>query len=231
MASTGSIQKGIKFHLRPGERKIILLTGDVVMASLALLITLYFWAQRDWLYLSKEFFSNRIPPWFYFLPFFWLILNVEMYDVRRAGRRSETIKGVGIAAGVSLILYLFVFFLSDPGSLPRRGVAIFIVSSLMLMLAWRFTYISVFTTPQFMRRVLIIGAGRAGTTLVEIFKEIWPPPFYLVGMIDDDPMKQDCYVEGFPILGDSGNMLEVVEQHKVTDFNLRDYWRDARWNV
>ncbi len=51
----------------------------------------------------------------------------------------------------------------------------------------------------------------------QVFKEIWPPPFYLVGMIDDDPMKQDCYVEGFPILGDSGNMLEVVEQHKVTD--------------
>ena len=48
-------------------------------------------------------------------------------------------------------------------------------------------------------------------------------------MIDDDPMEQDCYVEGFPILGDSGNMLEVVEQHKVTVFNLRDYWRDARW--
>jgi exopolysaccharide biosynthesis polyprenyl glycosylphosphotransferase len=211
-------QKTIKYRLHPGERRVILLLGDMIMAFLALLITLYFWAQRDWLDLTQEFFFNRIPSWFYLLPLIWLLLNVEMYDVRRAGRRSETFKGVAISAGISLALYLLVFFISNVQTpLPRFSVAIFIVSSSVLMILWRLTYIKVFTTPQFMRRVLIVGAGRSGTSLAKVVKESWPPPFYTVGLIDDDPMKHDCTVEGFPILGGSRDLKRIIDEHQVTD--------------
>jgi exopolysaccharide biosynthesis polyprenyl glycosylphosphotransferase len=145
------------------------------------------------------------------------LLNIEMYDIRRAGRRSETVKGILISAGVSLVLYMFVFFLSDPNSLPRRGVAAFIVASSLLMLLWRMIYIQVFTAPDFMRRVLIVGAGRAGTTLVHVIRESWPPPFFLVGLIDDDPQKVGCAIEGASILGSSIDLLKIINDHKVTD--------------
>jgi lipopolysaccharide/colanic/teichoic acid biosynthesis glycosyltransferase len=65
--------------------------------------------------------------------------------------------------------------------------------------------------------VLIIGAGRSGSTLVQVIKEIWPPPFYLVGLIDDDPLKRNTAVEGYPILGSSTDLLKVIEEHKITD--------------
>ena len=216
MGSTISFQKSIQFRLHPAERRLILMVGDALMACLALFLSLYIWNQKDWLDFPN-LIGQRVPYWFFFLPLIWLILNVEMYDIRRAGRRSETVKGVLVAAAVSLALYLFVFFLSDPGSLPRRGVAIFIVAASVLMLSWRFLYIRIFTTPEFMRRVLIIGAGRAGSTLVQVLKEIWPPPFYLVGLIDDDEMKRNTCVEGYPILGASRELLKVVEEHKITD--------------
>ena len=120
---------------------------------------------------------------------FGLIYDISNFtetlgNIRRAGRRSETVKGILVSAGVSLILYMLVFFLSEPNSLPRRGVATFIVSSSLLMLIWRLIYIQVFTAPDFMRRVLIVGAGRAGTTLVHVIRESWPPPFFLVGLIE-----------------------------------------------
>ncbi|MBE0695415.1 MAG: hypothetical protein IH586_00675, partial [Anaerolineaceae bacterium] len=217
MSSLGSVQKSFRFRLHPGERRIILATGDIVMAILALLISIYMWGQKDWLDFSKALLIDRIPPWFFSLPVIWILLNVEMYDIRRAGRRSETIKGILVSAGVSLILYMFVFFLSEPNSLPRRGVAAFIVASSLLMLIWRFVYIQVFTAQDFMRRVLIVGAGRAGSTLIHVIRESWPPPFFLVGLIDDDVEKIGCTIEGAPILGSSSDLSRIIDEMKVTD--------------
>ena len=202
--------------MHPGERRIILLIGDAVTAALALLVAIYLWGQQDWLNFP-ELLRNRVPSWFFLMPLFWLILNVELYDIRRAGRKSETVKGVAGAAIISLILYLFVYFLSEPNFMPRRGVLYFIVAASGLMVLWRFLYIRVFTTPEFMRRVVVVGAGRAGTALVQVLKEVWPPPFYLVGLIDDDPYKKNTTVEGYPILGSSQDLLEIVEQYKVSD--------------
>jgi len=39
------------------------------------------------------------------------------------------------------------------------------------------------------RRVLIIGAGKAGSTLVNVITDQNPLPFNLLGLIDDDPAK------------------------------------------
>lgn len=186
------------------------------MAVLALLISLYLWNQQDWLDF-RQLLEQRIPEWFFLLPVFWLTLNVEMYDIRRAGRRRETIKGVGLAALFSFTLYLVVFFLSEPNSLPRRGVAIFIICATVLMIAWRFFYIQVFTAPEFMRRVIIVGAGRSGATLIRVVKEIWPPPFFLVGLIDDDHQKLGTLVEGYPVLGGSRDLPAILDRESVSD--------------
>lgn len=216
MGSINAVPKSMRFRLRPGERRVILFIGDAVAASLALILAIYMWGQIDWLDFSWQFLFERIPSWFWLMPLIWLILNVEMYDIRRAGRRSETIKGVAVAAAVSLLMYVFVFFLSQR-DLPRRGVITFIVFAFVLMVSWRFLYISVFTAPEFLRRVIIVGAGRAGSTLVRVVKEIWPPPFFLVGLIDDDPEKIGSTIEGFPVLGNCQDLMNTIEKHRVSD--------------
>ena len=66
--------------------------------------------------------------------------------------------------------------------------------------------------PEFMRRVLIVGAGRAGSRLAKIIQGIYPPPFYLVGLIDDDPAKQGQTIHGYPVIGNGNQLLEIVEQ-------------------
>jgi exopolysaccharide biosynthesis polyprenyl glycosylphosphotransferase len=233
MSSIGSEQKLFQLRLRPGERRVILLIGDLLVASLALLLSVLIWSWDDWLSLTPQFLQDRVPPWFFLLPLIWIILNVEIYDVRRASRRSETVKGVAMAAGASLLLYLFVFFLSPPGEMPRLGVASFIVLSSGMTLAWRFTYIKVFTAPEFMRRMLIVGAGRAGCALVQVFKEIWPPPFHLVGLIDDDKRKFGLNIEGFPVLGTSQDMLRIAKDDNVTDlvFAITGEMRDEMFKA
>jgi exopolysaccharide biosynthesis polyprenyl glycosylphosphotransferase len=68
-----------------------------------------------------------------------------------------------------------------------------------------------------MRKVLIVGAGAAGKTLASAYRKLWPPPFFVVGFIDDDSSKNGSIVEGFPILADSGRLLEIIEEQGVSD--------------
>ena len=213
-----AMQRPVRWRLRPEERRVVLLIGDLVINYFALFLALYFWASSDhWLSFSIQFVKERTDYWFYLLPLFWVLLIIELYDERAASRRSEVVRGVAIAAVISLGLYFMLYFSSSPGSLPRRGVAGFIIAASLLTILWRLIYIRIFTAPMFMRRVLIIGAGRGGTTLVHVVKEIWPQPFFLVGLIDDCKEKIGAQIDGYTVLGDSQKVLSIIEKEHVTD--------------
>ncbi len=218
MNSYQTIRKPMQLRLRSGERRLILIIGDLIASILALLVALYFWAQKDaWLDFSFDFLRERPDTWFYFLPFAWMLLLIELYDIRRASRLSETLRGIGIAVAVGLGAYLFVFFLAPPNSLPRRGFLVFIIAVSILTLIWRLLYIRIFTAPLFMRRALIVGAGRAGSTLAKVIKEMWPPPFFVIGLIDDNPEKINTQIEGYSVLGGSDQLLQVINEQQITD--------------
>lgn len=206
------------WRLRAGERRGTLFFGDLIVAIIALLLALYFWTQGDeWLTFSWRFLDERVPLWFYLLPLMWLLFMVESYDIGHVTTQGESIRQIGMAASISLVLYLIAFFLSEPGSLPRRGVIYFIGFVSILMLLWRTIYVSLFTAPEMMRRVLIVGAGRSGSELAKIVKESWPPPFYLVGLVDDDANKTGMEIFGFKVLGSTGQLFDLVRQHQVSD--------------
>ena len=171
----------------------------------------------QWLKFSWQFLKERPPDWYFLLPIIWLALLLELYDPRRASKRAETVRGIAAAAAICTILYLTIFFISEPKSLPRRGVAGFIGAVAILNLLWRLLYIRIFNAPAFLRRVLVIGAGRAGSILTEIIQKIKPTPFTVVGFIDDDSKKQKTMINGLPVLGSSKTLLEVIEKQSITD--------------
>lgn len=221
MAGQSRAQKSKRWRLRTRERRTVLVIGDLLMAILALALALYFWGSAErWLGISIEFLEQRVPAWFYLLPILWLILLVELYDVRRAGDLGATVRGLAMATLIGLGLYLLLFFyFTDPPKslLPRRGVAGFFIAAPLLTLAWRALYIKIFTAPTFMRRVLLVGGGITGQVLLRVINDLWPPPFYLVGVIDDDPQKISTSIEGYPVLGGSNRLLEIAEQEGVSD--------------
>src|SRR5690606_16072759 len=142
------------------------------------------WARGDtWLGLSIAFLRERIPVWFYFLPLLWMVLMADSYDIRKAGNLKLTLKSLGISLIASAAVYLVIYFASEPNSLPRFGVAIFLVLAVLITFFWRLIYVRLFTTASTQKRALIIGAGRAGSALAQIVTEQDPPPFTLVGLI------------------------------------------------
>jgi exopolysaccharide biosynthesis polyprenyl glycosylphosphotransferase len=197
----------------------LLLFGDFTVGLIALVLSLYFWASGDqWLPFSWEFLSDRPPAWFYLLPIIWIILLVDIYEERNAASWRHTLRTVATAALFGLGLYLLLyFFYTTPKSLPRRGIAGFVLSASVLTLVWRWTYIRIFTATQFLRRVLLVGAGETGQTILQITKDIQPPPFYWIGIIDDDPKKIGTEIEGLMTFGGSSVLLEVVARESVSE--------------
>ncbi|MFH1523504.1 MAG: sugar transferase [Chloroflexota bacterium] len=205
------------WRLRSGEKRSILLIGDLLIAFLALAVALYLWSLRDqW---SITFWRERVTMWYYLLPFGWLLLLLNLHDPHRASNLGITVRGVGIAALTGLLFYA-VIYLVVAGNQARVGVAFFLACAAVLTLLWRLVYIRIFTAPAFLRRILILGAGKAGQTLVHVYKELRPLPFYLVGFIDDDPTKAESQLEGYPILSTSSNLLEIIDKEYVTDLMI-----------
>lgn len=218
MANLGMKQR-VFWRLRQGERKFILVSGDVISSLIAMFLALFFWARGtdEWLNFSWQFLIERPPTWFYFLPVVWILLLSGLYDLRKANKLMDTISGIAMSTLMSGSIYLFIFFLATPKTLPRFGVAVFFIGSAIITLIWRLLYIQIFTAPAFMRRVLIVGAGNAGMTLVNIVKESYPPPFFLVGLIDDAPQKIGTELLGFPILGGGSDLLKIIEEKEISD--------------
>lgn len=219
MTSNGVSQR---WHLRSSEQRFLLILGDLLAGILALLIALFVWgtSSSEWLGFNLEFLRTRPPFWFYILPFLWLILMIELYDLKRAHKLMDTLKGIGLATILYATLYLIIYFSSEPNSLPRLGVAVFVGSIAILTLIWRMLYIRLFTAPNMMRRVMIIGAGKAGQTLVEVVSDQNPAPFNLIGLVDDDPQKLGTRVHDFEILGNSLSLNELIRTYKISDLIL-----------
>lgn len=209
------------WKLRIGERQVLLVLGDLIVAFISLFLSLYYWGISErFTGFSMEFLEKRVPLWFYVLPFIWVIVMVELYDVHRASDWTKTIKGVAFAALIGFILYLFLYFYyAAPAKslLPRRGVASFLVSVSLLTLIWRRIYIQMFTAAKFMRRVLIVGAGRNGKFFLKTINNLKNRPFLIAGLIDDDAEKLGQTVENVPVIGNSSQLMEIINAHQVSD--------------
>jgi hypothetical protein len=217
MTATKIVHSSGFWRLRPRERRTLLIIGDILMAGVALVISLYFWSIADpFLTFSLEFI-RRAPAWFLAMPFFWPLLLTGLYEVHRAGDLDETLRGILVAAAIGLVIYTLIYFTSSPKSLPRRGVAMFIVSASILCFLWRMIYIKIFTAPRFMRRILLVGAGETGSIILKIIDELYPNPFILVGIIDDDPQKIGSEIYGNKVLGGSDCLLNAISENKITD--------------
>ncbi|MCH7587996.1 MAG: sugar transferase [Chloroflexi bacterium] len=212
-----SERKERRIQLRTTERRMLLIVGDLVIAIIAMIAALALWSEFDYLALSEEFVRAR-AAWFVLLPPLWLLQMINLYDLRRAASRPDILRGVLVAAGIGTVLYLGIYFLrTEPGSLPRRGPLYFLIFVVILTLAWRLSYAKFFTTPTFMRRVLVVGAGESGQALIRLLNEIKPSPFFVVGLIDDDVDKHNKSFQGVKVLGGSAKLEQLIQGEEVSD--------------
>ncbi len=202
------------------ERRVLLALGDLVVAAVALAVALYFWVIAVGSLNTLEvieFLQERPPDWFYFLPVIWVVLLFETYDPHRASSWHHTRNSLLVAAALGMSFYIIYYFAADPGTLPRRAIAVFAVTALLLTTLWRLLYIRIFTSLQFARRAVVVGAGRAGEALLRVIGEMRPAPYQIVALLDDDPDKIGSTISGYEVIGGSERLSSLIEEEAVTD--------------
>ena len=224
-------------RLRPSEHRTILFIGDLITAVASVFAALYTWrqynlSQRDERLaelLARGFSQSRaeslveqfnieVPFWFYLLPIIWMLLLVELYEPHVAGSGRRTTRGIAIAAFVGLAAYSLVFILrQDPTNLPRIGVGAFLFFASILTLAWRVLFIRIYKTTGQRRRILLIGAGKAGQTLAELYGKEGTRSFNIVGFIDDDMMKVGQTFFGLSVMGTCKQLLNLIDVYRISD--------------
>ena len=223
-------------RLRPSEHRTILFVGDLLMAIVSVFAAIETWrrylisakiaellSKNDFSVfraqqLAEQSISFKVPFWFYLLPIIWLLLLVELYEPHVAGSGQKTTRGIAIAAFVGLAGYSLVFIIrQDPTNLPRIGVGAFLFFAALLTLTWRMIFIRIYKTTGQRRRVLLIGAGKAGQTLAELYQSLGTRSFNIIGYVDDDELKVGKSFQGLPVLGTSARLLELIDVYRVSD--------------
>lgn len=221
MANLKAGKKSLPWLLNLVQRRALLVIGDFSVAVIAMVLALLYWGSNlRYIPFDLAFLQTRVPIWFYLLPVVWVILLVDLYNVHRAADWKHTLRGVAMAAlvGLGLYLILFVLYVKPPKAfLPRLGVAGFLISASLLTLLWRRIYIQIFTAPRFIRRVMLVGGGTTGQILLKIVNDMRPKPFQIVGIIDDDPQKQNILIEGHVVLGSSERLLDLIAENEIAE--------------
>ena len=221
-------QQTTPLRLRPSEHRGLLFIGDLLMAIASDFAAIFTWREYQRYILLADDLKPRvveqlmqninIPVWFYLLPIAWILLMIELYEPHTAANWRRTVRGIAIAAIVGIVIYSLVFIVrANPNSLPRIGVGAFLLYASLLTLLWRSLYIRFYTSSGQARHVLVVGAGKAGHTLAEVFLAQNPPPFTLVGYIDDDPQKLGQSVLEFPVISQSFELLDIIDRYRISD--------------
>ena len=224
-------------RIRPSEYRSLLALGDLTMAIVSLLAALYTWGQyNSYVYniLVAQYIAQEIAPraardlaeaqtiftvpfWFYILPVIWLLLLVELYEPHVASSGKRTTRGIAIAAFIGLLAYSLVFIIQQQSNLPRIGMGAFLLFASLLTLAWRMIFIRLYKSTGQRRRVLLLGAGKAGQTLAEVYNSLGTRSFHLIGYVDDDTAKVGKRMCGLRVLGSSLHLLNIIAVYHVSD--------------
>lgn len=65
--------------------------------------------------------------------------------------------------------------------------------------------------------ILVIGAGYAGREVVKNIKQTMNEKYNIVAIIDDNPKKWHCLIDGVEIVGNRNKIVEVCEQEEVDE--------------
>lgn len=199
------------------DRRALLVLGDFVLLCVALGAALWSWTQWD----PARF---RNDPWWpdpawILLPLLWIGIGAVTgwYELPAISGVSSMWKEIGLAALLLLLLYALVYFFAPRQSLPRAFVLLYLATGLILLISWRVFYALLFSRARLRRRLLIVGAGAAGATVLDLLQDVGGKMFDPVGFVDDDARKQAIKPSGFPVLGSANNLAEICRAHQVAE--------------
>ncbi len=218
------------FSLRLTQRKILLVTLDLILVNLTTLLALWIWSVRGNIRFDRTFILDQIEV-FLFLSALWLFfayLN-GLYDPTRISRLGSATFALLRTVALVILTYVAIYFFATPAELPRGVVLYQSAIGFILIGLWRTLYVLLIQRFGFTRKVMIVGAGWAGQTIADAIRQYANAHYQILGFIDDDPAKVGKEVAStlessapipLRILGTSSELGRIVKEQGVPEVIL-----------
>ncbi|MGE5619868.1 MAG: undecaprenyl-phosphate glucose phosphotransferase [Sphingomonadaceae bacterium] len=153
--------------------------------------------------------------WAFFLRLF------GAYDPRRLSSFVEEGRAVLLATMAGMLAMAAFFYLFNIDFRSRILFGYFFAIDLALLLNYRllvrYVVRSLVAGGYTARRVVLVGATKVGRELSYIIRTQPWSGLMVVGFVDDDPTLSGGDVEGFPVLGFSEQLPEIISSHQVDE--------------
>lgn len=218
-------------RLRTSERKLLLLTFDLVIINAALVVAWVVGAD------SPVTAQIALAPykWFVTLTIVWSVsaLFFDVYDLARSASTTQIVRSAGAAALATVLVYILIPWFAPPLA-SRTLIFAFVIGAWLGIVAWRVAYAQLFVQPWFKRRALVVGAGWAGRTLEEMLR-LAPHDanpyrgtgYQVVGFIDDNAAYSGATIGDAPVLGGHGVLVSTAKTLHVDEVILAITHRHA----
>jgi exopolysaccharide biosynthesis polyprenyl glycosylphosphotransferase len=204
------------FSLYISQWKLLLIAGDAgcYLLSVACTLLLYpYTAARPWDFL----YQHKIVFLFIGVIYFVVLFIADLYDYLKDFRQIINIVHVLIACWIgSLLVVLILYFPIRGAYVGRSMIIIQAVFFSILVACWRIGFSATVLIHRMRKRLLIIGAGKAGRHL---YRSVHTRPgcgFDVVGFVDDDAAKAGTDVDGLRVLGNSSQLSALIREHHVS---------------
>ena len=149
-----AVQRG---GLHRSEHRLLLTTGDGVVAVVALAVALRIWSITTGFPFSFRFVVEH-AAWLVAVPL-WLGVTVPTRAWNSAHALPRTVGGLLSAAGALAAFYIVLYFYAPPSALARLPALYFLWEAVLLTIGWRLIYLFVLGRGAFTRRAVIVGDG------------------------------------------------------------------------
>jgi len=235
-ANRGRVRAGLA-DLASRHRYLINVVVYNLLFALALLMAYLVWyeAARRWGG-GGDWFVNRYLPQ---LPLF-LIGKTIFFGSRKLFRGWWQYASIRDVANILLASWLFlvvayalvVFLLYLPRLFLRKPIVEFQYSDGVLVLDFMATVFLVCAarlgarlyheemrpiSTEGLRRVLVVGAGNAGETLLREISRMPVERYRVIGLVDDDATKKGVFIHGVPVLGTTDEIKEICQEQRIDE--------------
>ena len=135
---------------------------------------------------------------------------------------AKEVKNIAMASVVSSMMQLVIVTMTNK-RLPRSYYVFYALILMIFMVITRALYRYIRLKKNVKRkkklknrqRVMILGAGEAGTSLIREIQNSEQLNYKVCCVIDADPTKRGKYLRGVPIVGDRNDIIKYAEFYKI----------------
>jgi FlaA1/EpsC-like NDP-sugar epimerase len=134
---------------------------------------------------------------------------------------------LGAAAVTGTTLFALLTRVAQTG-VPRGVIALEFFLSTSLMACYRFAprlFLALANDRRCsrstgVRRTLVVGAGGSGDLVLRDLSRASDHPYFVVGLVDDDPAKAGTSIGGKPVLGRIADLSRLIAEHRISTVML-----------